>query len=137
MFLNTNFSEQDNKIVLHIDLPGVKKEDILIQVKGDTLFINAKREKPEGLIRAESFYGDLKKSFKLNMFYEDIQSSFQNGVLEIHIIKSEKEIPKKIEIKWYNKIYKLYKEFYESKEARIFFFVFFNEKKPTKIQTKT
>lgn len=91
------------------DLPGVKKEDITLQLTGGNLSIEAcrvqdKEEKQEGkVIRKERYEGKFMRSFYLgsNVKQEDINASFTDGVLKIEVPKIEPSQPESttIEIK--------------------------------------
>ena len=91
-----------------VDLPGVKKEDINIDVKENVLTISGERHskeetKEEGYYKVESSFGKFQRSFTLpeNTDIEDIKASTADGVLEVVIpkLKVEKKETKKIEVK--------------------------------------
>ena len=91
-----------------VDLPGVKKEDINIDVENNTLTISGKREtksevKEEDYYRIESSYGKFERSFTLpeKVDTENIRAACEDGVLEVIIpkLEIEKSSAKKIEIK--------------------------------------
>ena len=91
-----------------IDLPGIKKEDVEINVDKNLLTISGKREtkdevKEEDYYRIESNYGSFSRSFTLpeKVDVENIRAASDNGVLEIIIpkLKVLKDSTKKIEIK--------------------------------------
>lgn len=91
-----------------VDLPGVKKEDIDIDVKDNIIKISGKREtkketKEEDYYKIESSYGKFERTFTLpeNVDVENIRASSEDGVLEVVIpkLQVEKNSVKKIEIK--------------------------------------
>lgn len=98
-------SEKEFEVQFHI--PGVKKEDVKIDVNDDRLTVSGERkfkdEKTEKNFRSvESYYGTFSRSFYLpdNVNVEKIDASYQDGVLNIVIPKDEKkETKKSIEIK--------------------------------------
>jgi HSP20 family protein len=103
-----NSRETEDAYILEIDLPGVKKEDIEIDVKDNVLSISGERKikeelKEDNYYKIESRYGKFVRSFTLpkNANIEKISAKSENGVLEIVIPKIEavKKEPKKIEIK--------------------------------------
>ena len=103
-----NTREADDAYYIEVDLPGVKKEDIDINVDENTLTISGIRKlteekKEEEFYKVESMYGKFERSFSLpeDADSENIEAKSENGVLEIKIPKVQKveKTPKKIEIK--------------------------------------
>ncbi len=105
---SVNTREGEYAYHVEVDLPGVKKEDIGINVQDNVLTISGERKskeetKEEDYYKVESQYGRFERSFTLpeNVDQEDIHAESQDGVLEVVIpkLKVVKETPKKIEIK--------------------------------------
>lgn len=102
-----NTREDDNAFHIDADLPGVKKEDIHVDVKDGILTITGERNhkeevKEEDYYKVETSFGKFQRSFTLpsNVDSENINASTNNGVLEVTIPKIEKkEDRKKIEVK--------------------------------------
>ncbi len=102
-----NEKEDEKAYYLEIDLPGVKKEDINIELKDNMLIISGERkfkkeENDKGYKRVESFFGKFERRFTLpaDADVEKIEASVEDGVLKLTIPKiEEKENVKKIEIK--------------------------------------
>ncbi|VUT25953.1 MAG: Small heat shock protein HSP16.5 [Candidatus Methanolliviera sp. GoM_asphalt] len=99
-------AEKEGNIVVRADIPGVKKEDISVNVKGDMLEIGAERkedkeEKGEGYIRRERTYGRYYRAIPLSseVDAEKVNATFEDGVLSIEVPKVEGKEVKKIEIK--------------------------------------
>ncbi len=99
------FDKQDN-IVVRAELPGMKRDDINISVTGDTLTISGERKtessvKGEDYYRSELSYGKFSRSITLPTMVEadKINATYENGILEITLPKSEKVKPRKIQIK--------------------------------------
>ena len=95
----------DNTIVIKAELPGIKKDDISIDVKGNVLIIKGerffdKKIKEENYYRKERSFGKFQRSFTLPEVVnpEAIKANFKNGVLEIEIPKPEEKKPKQINI---------------------------------------
>jgi len=91
--------------VVTADLPGVKKEDIEIDLKDGTLMIKGEKKfeekvPKENYIRIERSYGRFVRSFSLpnNVDAEKIKATFNNGILELRIPKKEEAKPKQITI---------------------------------------
>lgn len=98
-----DIDETDNEYVVCADLPGIKPEDISVDCSGNTLTISAERKYESGgkkSDRRERFYGTYQRSFTLpqGVNSEQIEASYDNGVLDIHIPKSEPVKRRKIEI---------------------------------------
>lgn len=92
-----------------VDLPGVKKEDINIQVEDDKLIISGERRhkeeiKEEDYYKVESSFGSFSRSFTLpeEVDVENIHAETKDGVLEVVLPKLENhkvDKVKKIEVK--------------------------------------
>ena len=91
--------EKDNKYFIDMDLPGFKKEDIDISLKNGYLTIKAEKKENKDekdtdktFIRRERSYAKTERSFNLGNVDEDnIDASFNDGVLSIIIPKIEEE----------------------------------------------
>ena len=92
---------------IDIDLPGMKKEDINIDVHENSLTISGERNykdevKEKDYYKVETSFGKFERVFTLpdNIDTENISATTADGVLEVVIPKQEKTIAKKrIEIK--------------------------------------
>jgi len=99
-----DIDETADEYLITADLPGIKKEDINIECIGNQLTISAERkyESTEGRKqeRSERFYGTFQRSFTLpsGVDAENIQASYEGGVLTVHVPKVEQAKPRKIEI---------------------------------------
>jgi HSP20 family protein len=85
-----------------VDLPGVKKEDIKVDINKGILTINGERKlkeevKEEDYYKVETYFGKFSRSFTLpdNADIENIEASSDNGVLEIVIPKLKEDHTKK------------------------------------------
>ncbi len=103
-------STREGEFAYHIevDLPGVKKEDISIDLKENQLVISGERSfkeerKENDYYKVESSYGKFQRTFALpeNVDIENIEASNVDGVLEVILPKRkvEKSEIKKINIK--------------------------------------
>ena len=97
--------EDDEKIVVRAELAGMKKEDIDIELTGDTLTIKGERkfendEKKENFVRVERVYGQFQRSFTIGVPVksDEVKASYKDGILDITIPKSEEIKPKKVEV---------------------------------------
>ena len=93
----TDVAETETQFELHISLPGMKKEDIKIEMKDDELNISGERkevkEENKTFHRTENRYGKFSRSFRLNdnADAKNISAEFKNGILEVIIAKTKKE----------------------------------------------
>ena len=102
-----NTREENDRYYIEVDLPGIKKEDVEINVDNNILSISGKRgfkneTKEENYYRIESTYGTFERSFRLpeKVDVENIKASSVDGVLEVMIPKLPASVNnlKKIEI---------------------------------------
>ena len=84
--------ERDNRLVTKIDLPGLKKEDVKVEVTDGHLAISGERkreneEKGEQFYRCEREYGSFYRAVPLpeGVKLEDVKATFADGVLEVSI----------------------------------------------------
>lgn len=97
--------DEGDRIRVVADLPGFKKEDIEVWVENGDLVIRAERkeeeeEKEKNYIRRERRYGRIYRRIGLpaDVDVENIKASYNNGVLEIIVPKTEKSKRKVIKI---------------------------------------
>jgi HSP20 family protein len=97
--------EKADRFVVKAELPGMKEEDIDVSVVGDTLSIKGEKKtetevKEEDYYRCERSYGSFYRSIPLppNVDANKIEASFDDGVLEVALLKSAKVKPKKIAV---------------------------------------
>jgi HSP20 family protein len=88
------------------EIPEMKKEDIKINVHEDVLTISGERkyekeEKGKKYHRVERAYGSFMRSFTLPEDADGtkVSAEYKDGVLKVHLPKSEKAKPKAIEVK--------------------------------------
>ena len=96
-------TETDSAYLLSIDAPGMKREDVNIEVTGNTLHISGERRQDyrnDGKKVSGRSYRQFSRSFTLPDSVESsrIEANFEDGVLQIAIPKSESAKPRKIEI---------------------------------------
>ncbi len=97
---------EKESVVLNIELPGLKKEDISVKIEDRVLTIEGERkienEKTrENYYRRERTYGSFKRSFNLSddVFIDDVDASFKDGILKLTLKKDNtKEELKQITI---------------------------------------
>lgn len=101
-----NTREGEYAYHVEVDLPGVKKEDIKVDITGNTLTISGERKTKEEVrekdyYKCESSYGKFQRSFTLpeSIDSENLTASCRDGVLEVVIPKATNPETKKIEVK--------------------------------------
>lgn len=94
----SNISENENEYVVEISAPGLKKEDIKIELENDILKISSdfedqKEEKNDGYYRREFCRSSFERSFTLPNIVdkENISASMENGILSVSIPKLKEE----------------------------------------------
>ena|SRR5437867_10121704 len=104
-FPPVDIHEDENRVVLRAEVPGVSKDDIDIRVEGGIITLRGekKQEKEVGSQKAyrfERFYGSFARSFVLptSIDADSIVATYKDGVLEVVLPKSEAAKPKKIQV---------------------------------------
>lgn len=97
--------EDEHKLVLKVEAPGVKQEDFDINVENQTLTIKGERkfetdEKEENYHRIERRYGSFVRSFSLPQTVDTnaVQANYDAGVLNISLPKKAEAKPKQVKI---------------------------------------
>jgi len=98
--------EKDGAYLLKADLPGLKKEDIHVELNNGCLTLRGERkdeheEKKGTCRRVERTYGSFERSFRVpkGTSEKDIHAKYHDGVLELTIPAPKAEAPKALEIK--------------------------------------
>jgi HSP20 family protein len=99
--------EADEHFMMTMDLPGMNKDDIKIEVQDKNLVISGERkrtmdaENKYRFQRYEKSYGFFKRSFVLPASVQTdlIEARYENGVLELYLPKAASAQPRKIEIR--------------------------------------
>ena len=101
-----DISEDDKEYVIKAELPEVDKKDVKIAVEDGVLRIQGERtkekeEKGKKFHRIESSYGSFFRSFTLpeNVAEDKLTADFKDGILFVHLPKTEKPKSKAIEVK--------------------------------------
>jgi HSP20 family protein len=84
--------ERDNRLVTRVDLPGLKKEDVSVEVTDGHLALSGERkhekeEKKDNVYRSEREYGSFYRAVPLpeGVKLEDVNATFAAGVLEVSV----------------------------------------------------
>ena len=101
----TDVRETEKEFVIDLEIPGIDKKDIKVEVKENTLTISGERceestEEETDYYRRERRYGKFERSFGLPDTIEDdkVSAKYKNGILTLTLQKSEKALPKEIAV---------------------------------------
>ena len=101
-----DITEDDKEYLIKVELPEIKKEDVKVTVENGTLTISGERkfekeEKDKKYHRVERAYGSFVRSFALPEGTDGskVSADYKDGVLKVHLTKSEQVRPKSIEVK--------------------------------------
>lgn len=97
--------ENEQSFVIHVDLPGMAREEVQVQVKEEVLHVQGKREtqalaEGERAHRSERRFGEFQRRFTMpeNVRAEGIEARFEQGVLRIVLPKMEEAQPKAFDV---------------------------------------
>jgi len=104
--IKVDVSETDKSYTVKAEVPGVKKEDINVQIDGNVVSISAetKREKDVKdngkVIRSERYYGSLQRSFTLasDVDQAGATAKYTDGILELTLPKRATSATKKLQV---------------------------------------
>ena len=90
-----NVEETDSHYLMSFDVPGVKKEDIKVDLRGHTLIVSGERkeeseQKGKNQYRSETSYGSFQRAFELaeDVKADQIEAQYENGVLRVAVPKT-------------------------------------------------
>lgn len=102
---SVDISETETQFGISVQLPGMKKDDIKVNLENGRLTITGERkfedeENGKNFHRVETQYGTFSRSFYLpdTVDEESIAAKYEDGILNITINKSEEKVKKQIEI---------------------------------------
>jgi HSP20 family protein len=101
-----DISETEGEYLIKAELPEVRKEDVKVTVENGVLTLQGERrqekeEKGKKFHRVERSYGSFVRSFSLPELVDEsaVKAEYKDGVLNLHLPKSEKVKPKAIDVK--------------------------------------
>lgn len=104
--LSCDIQEVEGHYVFSLDVPGVKKEDIKVEIKKGHLSITAVKANQfksgdRNFLKRERAYGEFQRSFPLSddIDTDNIEASYQDGVLNLVLSKKAEQKPNLVEIK--------------------------------------
>lgn len=98
---------RDDQFVVRIDVPGLNKDEVNVEVTDDTLVIHGERqnsheEERDGYYRSERTYGRFYREVALpeGALPESAQANYKDGVLEITVTAPPREVskPRRVEV---------------------------------------
>lgn len=98
--------EQAERVLLRVELPGLEKDDIRVDVENGLLSIRGEKKSLLGqedttYHRVESRFGTFCRTFTLpdSLDPEKIDASYKNGVLTLGLARKQEALPKKVDVK--------------------------------------
>lgn len=96
----TEIKEDNDNFYLTLEMPGVKKEDVKVNIENGMLSIKGTKKKEtktekENILMSERYYGEFSRSFNLSkdIKTDTIDAEFKDGVLNIVLPKVEEAKP--------------------------------------------
>jgi HSP20 family protein len=100
-----DIKDTETEVVFSMDIPGMKQEDIHIEITGDTLSVKAHREteaqsNANGYVQVERTWGTFQRQFSINVPIktEQVSASYKDGVLWVRLPKADEATPKRVNI---------------------------------------
>lgn len=101
-----DITETDMEYLIKAEIPEVKKEDVKVAVEDGVLTLQGERkqekeEKGKKFHRVERYYGSFLRTFTVpdNVDETKVKAEFKDGILNVHLPKTEKAKPKAVEVK--------------------------------------
>lgn len=96
LYLPVDIYEDGDSVVVKAEIPGIRKEDIDVQLSPDSITISGQKSKEQRVeqkdfYRLERSYGSFMRTCRLPMetITDTARASFKDGILEVRILKSE------------------------------------------------
>jgi HSP20 family protein len=104
--MKIDVTQNDKAYTVKADMPGVKKDDIHVEVDGNVVSISAEvkkekeEKKDERVIRSERYYGRMERSFTLDHDIDEtaVDAKYSDGVLNLTLPKKAKSTSKLISV---------------------------------------
>lgn len=100
-----DLSETEDLYRIELDVPGMTRDDLNISYQDNQLTVSGERreeakDEDSEYVRVERSFGHFYRSFRLpkTVNAEDIEATYENGVLTIEVPKAEESKPQRIEI---------------------------------------
>lgn len=99
LMMKTDIKEEGKNYIMDIDMPGIDKENIKIELNDGYLTVssevnNNKEENNNGYIHKERYTGKFARSYYVgkNITEEDVEASYKNGTLSLVFPKEKEEV---------------------------------------------
>jgi len=89
--------EDENNYYLTVELPGVRKEDVSVDMEKGMLYISAKHEREQGESK-QSYTYSRSVTAPEGVNADNIKANFEDGILTVTLPKHEQRKPRRIEI---------------------------------------
>jgi HSP20 family protein len=103
--------EDDKKVVLKLEVPGIEEKDLDVRVENHTLTVKGERkfekeEKEENFHRIERRFGSFYRAFTLpsTVDTENVDAKYEAGVLKLELKKKPEAQPRQIKVNIGNKL---------------------------------
>lgn len=104
--MKLDVTEDDKAYHVKAELPGVRKEDIAVEIDGNEVFLSAEvkreseRKEGETVVHSERYYGKQYRSFTLggDIDRDKAEAKFENGILDLTLPKNGGNAGKKIAV---------------------------------------
>jgi HSP20 family protein len=104
--MKIDVTQDDKAYTVKADMPGVKKEDIHVEIDGNVVSISAEvkkekeEKKDERVVRRERYYGKLERGFTLEHDVDEaaVDAKYSDGVLNLTLPKKAKSTTRKIAV---------------------------------------
>jgi len=104
--IKVDVKEKGSDYLIHAELPGVKKEDIHVNIDGGLVSISAERKQEketregERVLRTERYFGKVSRSFQLGQDVDEgkANAKFNDGVLELVLPKKTASAARRLTI---------------------------------------
>lgn len=99
----TNISETDDAYVFSLEMPGLTREDIEVNLEGDTLVVKGRKEtkqEEKGALRREYHSTSFERTFSVGegIDREKVKAKMENGVLTVTLPKAAERLGRKIDV---------------------------------------
>jgi HSP20 family protein len=102
---HTNVAETENGFEVTVELPGMKPEEVTVEMKDGRLWIagekkEEKEEKGKTFHRVERRYGEFRRVVPLPVAVDEdrVEAKFTEGVLRINVPKAAQVLPKQVKV---------------------------------------
>lgn len=97
--------ETDDGVVIQAEIPGVRKQDLTVELKDNLLTLRGKRYaeseiEQDRYLRKERCFGSFYRAFTLQetVSPDKIRAKFRDGVLEVQLPRPEKNAPRQVTV---------------------------------------